>query len=258
MGSAQSRGMSCEVCGGRDFRCPFTLRRGATEVGYFECIACGLLFQNPMPTREELVAYYSRRDERHVSTYLDKKSYRERIAANRIRRILRVTGKHGRPLEIGSGYGFLLRAARDAGFEETGFEVDWDGIRHATEVLGVNVRPGYFDGTGLTAEYDLVVGIDLFEHIDRPNEFLAAVRRALRPGGLFAFHIPVTHAPGYHVRGRRWRKLNVYEHLFFYNSRNIGIIMGRHGLSRVAEPFNLSIPADFLFDDTMFYFFRKD
>lgn len=77
-----------------------------------------------------------------------------------------------------------------------GFEIREDHLAKAaagTGRLGVpNVRYRLGDLRAMeeTAEYDLIVCIDVLEHIPEQDDVLRRLRRALRPGGLAFLHVP--------------------------------------------------------------------
>ena len=126
-----------------------------------------------------------------------------------------ITG--GRPLDVGSGYGFFRRALAEAGFEHDGLEIS----AHARDVarglygfatLGTPIeelaaeRPGH---------YDLVTLWDVIEHVADAALFLGAVAALLRPGGAVAIKTPNLDCPEAEVFGPHYHSLK-REHLVYF------------------------------------------
>lgn len=110
-----------------------------------------------------------------------------------IRRAVRAIRSLARPrsgaplrlLEVGSGFGFFLKAARDAGMEVTGVELSANGRAHARERFAIDVRSGPFDPAVFgAASFDVVCAFYVIEHLADPRAFLTGLHRVLRPGGL--------------------------------------------------------------------------
>lgn len=106
-----------------------------------------------------------------------------------------------RALDVGSGYGLLLRFLAEHGYGAVdGVELDgrlhqvaaefahgcprWRGMVHQGDAL--HVLPA------CTARYDLVTAFDIVEHFDKTDavKFAAAVRGVLAPGGRAVFRTP--------------------------------------------------------------------
>jgi SAM-dependent methyltransferase len=105
----------------------------------------------------------------------------------------RYAGEPGSYLEVGCGTGFVLGAvssafpaARCVGVEpfEAALEIARDRVGNAELRLG--------DAAGITEEatFDAVGSFDVLEHIADDAEALAAMARALRPGGILLLTVP--------------------------------------------------------------------
>ena len=92
-------------------------------------------------------------------------------------------------LEVGSGSGFFLHAAQQVGIEAHGVELSPIAVRFARTRLGVHVRHGVFEAGAPPDPVAAVCAFGAMERSEDPQEFLAAVRRALGPQGWLALEV---------------------------------------------------------------------
>lgn len=104
----------------------------------------------------------------------------------------------GRVLELGSGYGMLVYAARtEADVAAFGLEPEPTAIAIANDVLDelrVPVHP-FVQGVGESIpfpdnSFDLIYSFNVFEHVADPSRVLAEALRVLKPGGHLYFSFP--------------------------------------------------------------------
>jgi hypothetical protein len=75
------------------------------------CQACGYIFDNPRPTTEELITFYSRPTQ--YDSWLIELDVRDRLWKRRLSK-LHPTKKPGSLLDIGTGIGQFLDVARNS------------------------------------------------------------------------------------------------------------------------------------------------
>ena len=123
----------------------------------------------------------------------------------RLRRVLPVTkGSFGTILDAGCGSGVFSYelAKQHPEAQVTGIELEHDLVDRANQIAKsaglTNCRFQQGDVTKLDfeEEFDLVVSVDNFEHVEDDIAAMRTLLRALRPGGRL-----VVHVPGYE---RRW------------------------------------------------------
>jgi 2-polyprenyl-6-hydroxyphenyl methylase/3-demethylubiquinone-9 3-methyltransferase len=130
------------------------------------------------------------------------KSYYERLAAKRAAGPLVETSRHWyalqaagtgqRVLDVGFGNGLVLQHLRGRYVERVG--VDLALNKHALGLRKEGIKVVKADvAQGLpfkAASFDLVVSLDVIEHVFDPRSFLAELRRVLRPGGRLLVSTP--------------------------------------------------------------------
>ena len=97
----------------------------------------------------------------------------------------------GRLLDVGSGPGHLLEAARRRGWNVVGVEPDPGSAERSRELFGLEPIPAAWTaGVVEDDAFDAVVLHHVLEHLPDPPAALDAARRALRPGGLLHVAVP--------------------------------------------------------------------
>lgn len=144
------------------------------------CDRCSLLYRNPRPTASDIrEAYGAER------TSLEEE---ERVGDRRSHQFHRFfdifPNRPGRLLDIGCGYGFFLKMAKERGWEAVGIDLDPKGIAYAKEHLQVNALLGDLRDVDFPdGSFDLVTLWNVIECVPDPVEALRQARRVLKWGG---------------------------------------------------------------------------
>ncbi len=216
----------CGVAGRLLYRLP--------PFGVVRCPVCGLVFGSPRLTAAALQRLY------------DEPGYFEGgVYGNRSRRspamVLQRTWTHGRLarlarlrpppaglLEVGSGYGLFLAAARGAGYRVRGVELSRAGVRAAGE-LGLEVVGGQL-ADAPDEPVDVICFWDTLEHVPDPLAFLRQVRARLAPGGTIALSVPYVSSIPARLFGARWWTLKPEQHIWHFTPRTLSLVADRAGL----------------------------
>lgn len=92
-------------------------------------------------------------------------------------------------LEVGHGIGLLLKAFGNFGVPATGFEINPYCHKFAVEHLGVESRLGLFDDNH-GQKYDLIVALQVFEHLENPRELFKVMTKHLNKDGAIYISVP--------------------------------------------------------------------
>lgn len=128
-----------------------------------------------------------------------------------------------RLLDVGCGVGQVVRRLTEAGFEAHGVDVSMPNIEKARQFSG---RCQLYDGRRLPfpdGHFAAVGALNVLEHVDEPEAFIAELVRAVEPGGRIVLSSPnffrVLGFRDYHphMRGlankrRNWRRLQEKRH----------------------------------------------
>jgi SAM-dependent methyltransferase len=125
-------------------------------------------------------------------------------------------------LEIGCAYGFFLDEARRAGFEVSGIEPAESAAAHAGD-LGLNVICGLLSEATLKSlgTLDVIVLLDVIEHLPDPQEALALLADHLRPDGIIVLTTGDFGSLAARSTGPHWRLMTPPQHLWFFNRASI-------------------------------------
>lgn len=191
---------ACNLCGGSRNRvlyhrpyalgsmsdCAATTDEFARYGRIVRCLDCGLAFTNPRPTREALLAGYgSCVDE----TYLAESSSRS-INAHLSLNVIKRFAHSGRLLEIGAATGYFLNAAR-VDFEVAGIEPSAWACKIARERFRLDLEPSSLETARLPdGSFDVVVMLDVIEHVADPKAALKRANAWLKPGGILYLVTP--------------------------------------------------------------------
>ena len=177
----------CSLCGrdGKGFH---------VESGWrlLRCPSCTFLYVSPRPDGPSLRRHY--RD--YLPTSEEEIAGWDRMMAGIHRRVvgdLRARVGKGRVLDVGCGFGFLLRNLGEAGFDVEGTDISPTALHHCRDALGLPVREGTLEEAGFEEEsFEAVTALYIIEHVPDPLAFLREVHRILRPGGLLLLRWPHT------------------------------------------------------------------
>jgi SAM-dependent methyltransferase len=209
----------------------------------FSCQTCSLLFPKPLPVPIDPQSLYN-----DPASYFARHPEAARILEYRglIREAMaKTTQPQPSLLDVGSGRGDLLRAARLEGLTDTvGLEfatamVDHARTHHGLELVQMTLEDY---ASSRPRMFDIVILNAIIEHVYDPNEFISQAAQLLSPGGVLYIDTPndpnlLTRVGNIHNRllGRK----GIYNlsptwppyHLFGFNRRAIRTLLGKHGFA---------------------------
>lgn len=219
----------CPLCGSSDsepsayLKLPFRVVR---------CCDCRLWYLNPR-VREEVMTrqylsdgYYS--DD--AAGYVDYAAQEKSLAAG-FRALLAELHRRGltggRLLEVGSGYGYFLREARDYFDECVGIEMSRKAAEAAAQ-HGATVYPRLDDVPAATS-FDFVFASHVIEHVYDPVPFTRRLLDRLKPQGVLFYSAPDMGSLWRKAMGRRWPSFKYPEHVSFYDADSLQLLLQKAG-----------------------------
>jgi SAM-dependent methyltransferase len=174
------------------------LLHGGKGFTVIDCTRCAFAHLDPRPDAETLARFYENTffDEANPD-YLAKTEreidYWNRVVyAGKERHLRDFLGAAGRILDIGCCGGFLLRYFAAHGWEPLGLEPGKTAFEWAAAKSRVPVWRDFFERVpeARLGVFDAVHLAFVLEHVREPQEFLAKIRRVLRPGGVVCVEVP--------------------------------------------------------------------
>lgn len=211
--------MKCRLCGGTAI-----LRADRGDVSLYRCQECA--FVSGCPERSETPEQQYRDYYRHPAPASPDVRYQEWLA-----RAERTIGR-GRVLEVGAGSGGFVRMAHARGWSVEATEVSATAI-DALRSSGARVFPGdvtaaaYPDG-----HFDLVVSLEVVEHVPDPMSHFRELLRITRSGGLLLLTTPNFNGLSQRGLGVRWRAISP-EHLGYFTPSTLASALRQAGYRQV-------------------------
>jgi hypothetical protein len=239
--TAPGRGSRCRICGGGlRLRFEAAVLGGRYRARYCECLDCRAL-QVPDPTWLS-EAYRGESDP--PPPFSDAGRFRRNLSAYRYVRALAAAGAvpaRPRILDFGGGFGLLAQMLVDGGVDA------WTYDEHVPRPFFAVERA--LSGASALEEsaFDLIVALEVLEHLVQPMSTASLWRRALRSGGAVVASTEI-YRPG--ERGPDWTYLALEfgQHVTFWSEaalarlavaldlESIGLFPGRDGFLVILSP----------------------
>lgn len=215
-----------------DFFCPtcnrLTIRRylyHKAGMPIIQCKVCGL--GKACPDEFDPETYYdasyfngSRPD--GYSNYVEGKSVLQDHFQQELNLLKKLGANGGELLELGCAYGYFLEVAQNH-YSINGLEICEDAVVDCQKRGLVGVRQGAICSEALVnmPMADVVVLLDVIEHLPEPRAAMEAVVSKLNLGGLLLITTGDFSSLSAKVAGRHWRLMTPPQHLWFFSSRSL-------------------------------------
>ena len=176
-------------------------------------------------------AYFSGDGVGYADYAAQEQSLRATFAAL-LRRLAARGAAGGSLLEVGCGYGFLLREAAPYFGERVGCEMA-PGAGRQARAHADEVYVGSIESIPGNRRFDCIAAVHVLEHVYRPREFVARLCGHLRPSGTLVLAVPDMGGLWRRILGRRWPSFKFPEHVVFYDRASLSDLMHRAGLNAI-------------------------
>ncbi len=229
---------NCLLCGSDQFKTiyqgcmadiPTTDKYTITEASIkkpehlLRCQQCGLTFVPQTSNQHNLEAHYiDMVDEQ----YLDEEISRRETSQKVLKRIQKFK-KTGRLLEVGCATGFFLDEAKKNGWDVCGIEPSKWAADYAAQTFNLKVTQSLLNNTEETNNsFDVIVMLDVIEHLTNPARELQALRQMLKNDGILYISTPNISSFTSKLLKSRWWGINQY-HLFCFSKKTLSKLLKR-------------------------------
>jgi SAM-dependent methyltransferase len=233
-------GQHCWICSGT---CLSLLKRGRTvsegdstafcitDAHYgmtgtlYRCEACGFVF---CPELGNVLPYYEALQDPGYEQTRETRSLQQR-------KLLGAIGRYqssGRLLDIGAASGILVEEALQAGYRAEGIEPSAWLCEQAAR-RGLPVVHGCLPHPSIIGTYDVVMMVDVLEHVTDPLTLLAQALHHLAPDGILVIVTPDVASFAARLLGKRWWHYRL-AHVGFFDRRTLQDALHRSGMTVLA------------------------
>lgn len=201
------------------------------------CAACDLVYVSPTFDEAHYKKVYASQEYQDIVRDLGIRSHEYRVQRFGVERVglmaKHVEARPPRYLDVGCSTGFVVEAARDAGWEAIGVDLNPSAIEYGRS-RGLDVRTAALEDAGFEpGSFDAVSLFDVLEHLLDPVRTLRACTRLLRKGGIVFLYVPNYDSASRLLMGRDAHFIWPTHHLNYYTPATIRDLMTRQGLDTV-------------------------
>jgi SAM-dependent methyltransferase len=193
------------------------------------CRDCGLVFTSPRPSAKDLIEGYSGCADESYAVESSSRSINGHLSLSTIKRFI----KNGKLLEVGASTGYFLNAAR-VDFDVAGLEPSQWACQMARDRFRLDCYQETLEATERFApgSLDVVVMIDVIEHLTDPKAAIKRAAQLLRPGGLLYLVTPdIDSASAWVLRGSWWGFRPA--HIYYFSVATMRRLLGEAGFDVV-------------------------
>lgn len=197
------------------------------------CGACDLVYVSPTFDEAHYKSVYGSAEYQEIVRDLGIKSHEyrvERFGNERVGLMARhLKMAAPRYLDVGCSTGFVVEAAKNAGWNATGIDLNPSAIEFGC-TRGLDLRTLALEDSDLAPRtFDAVSLFDVLEHLLDPIKTLRAAKALLKPGGIIFLYVPNYDSASRLLMGKDAHFIWPTHHLNYYTPRTIRDLMSREG-----------------------------
>lgn len=163
---------------------------------YAKCKNCTLIYQSPRPKyNQDFIdaaygSYYQFNHDLDINDTADVPESSVLLFKKEIKNLLRFDKQRTNVLDIGSGMGTFLFAAKPYYKKAIGLDVSAQMAEFVEKKTGIKVYLNPFHEFEYPEKFSLIHMSHVIEHVPNPNEWLQKAKAMLEPGGILVINVP--------------------------------------------------------------------
>lgn len=257
----------CPLCRKKEFNDVF-VKSGRRLV---RCINDGLLMINPVPFASEIKRIYEEdyadadrpESERPASigywAYVKERPQLLEYFDRKIDLLKKRYHVRGKVLDIGTGHGYFLEAAKERNVLAVGIDRTKQAVefakRQKLRVYNTDLHHAPFKPN----TFEAVTAFELIEHVADPLVLLKDAYKFLKPGGVIMIATPKAEGYLHKIMGNHWLSFRHRQHFYFFSEKTLSALLNKSGFTDV-EVLNDDIrfyPANHIVGGIKYYFRLK-
>ncbi len=187
--------VNCPFCGSDKFA-TYEKFGSSLQYTYVLCRVCRLVYQSPRPKYDQhfidaaYASYYQYTENVQLNDFTDIRQSSVHMFKKEIDYIGKYDTRKTAVLDIGSGMGTFLYAAKSLYREAIGLDVSKQMASFVEQQLGVKVFVQQFENFQCQSKLSLIHTSHVLEHIPDPNAWLQKARSLLEEKGILVINVP--------------------------------------------------------------------
>jgi 2-polyprenyl-3-methyl-5-hydroxy-6-metoxy-1,4-benzoquinol methylase len=231
--------VACDICGSE--QSSSLLERGdlnASLEGVFrlvKCLHCGLVYQNPRPTKDSWSSLYPDNYDQYEINYVDYKGVAKIVYEYGLLKRFRLIQKYiktGQLLDVGCATGdFLSYVSKHNGWKVVGIE---PGVIANERARANGLEEIYLNldqclNNFPEPAFDVITLWNVIEHLYSPTEDLVTIRNLLKDNGIIVITTPNIESFGAHVFKKYWIGYELPRHFFVFSKKTLTMLLEKTG-----------------------------
>lgn len=220
---------TCPVCLSNDYKVEFA----SFGIDIIACKRCTLRYAAKVPidpndVYEDLV-YFDIIQDSYVAFHEYRK---QRLGKDRVKLIINQLGNiNGKKLlDIGSGSGYFLECAMEAGAECTGIEAGEHLREWSQKRLAISIMKTAIEEMTSSKQFDIITMFDVIEHVLDPVAFMKSVCQHLTMSGIVVAFTPNFDSIGIKYMKEKSNLIYPTGHLTYFTNKSMNYLLNEVGL----------------------------